>query len=114
MFGPLAHEGSPLNAGPCGPSSKGRAEHLKKEGQFTNMLKITIELHPHGRIVENPKVWNATIHNTGTGTETRGNYKAIFSNVRSVWGRAHFNGFARKSNSVWALLKGLLNNIDGQ
>ncbi len=79
------------------------------------MLQITIELWPHGKQVEDPIVWTGVITNTGTGTLTKGNYKAIFSqkNVHGLWKQSFVEGFSRKRNNVWELLRDLLNNIDG-
>ena len=78
------------------------------------MLKITIELWPHGRQVNKPITWSGTIINEGSGTETKGNYRAFFSNRngRGAWRGSFLQGFPRKRDNVWKLLRDLLNNID--
>lgn len=84
------------------------------------MLKITIELLPHGFANEDKAKIISTgfITNDGTGNERLGNYKATFHNSKldqlkeAIKANQHstVKSFARKRHSAWDLLMLALNN----
>lgn len=76
------------------------------------MIKITIELWPHGDKTKSKIIGTAWIHNTGTGDIKRGNYEAVIYTTRNrPWRTVDIVGFARKSRNVWYLLKEILKEI---
>lgn len=78
------------------------------------MLKVTIELVPHG--VESKKETLCVMHivNDGTGTPTSGNYWARLSrcgNVLRTYRRVEVKGFKRIKLSAWRLLYEVLKQV---
>lgn len=73
------------------------------------MLRITIELIPHGNIKKARIIGTGFIANDGTGNEGFGNYKAVFRRIKSEQ-HCTVKKFARKRHSAWDLLMLALNN----
>ena len=70
------------------------------------MIRITIELFPHG-LAKNKKILGyVDIINDGTGTKTIGNYSvtAISGNGK-VFRKRRIEGYCRKAESIWKLMK---------
>ena len=74
------------------------------------MLRVTIELVPFGVESQKRTLGNLIIANDGTGTATRGNYKAVFfSRVGHRYHREYaVRGFPRQTKSAWNLLHRIL------
>lgn len=71
------------------------------------MLRITIELLPHGDESQARHMGTAVIANDGTGTAEVGNYDVSLSTFDSpdkIWKRARVKGFRRKQLGPWDLL----------
>lgn len=70
------------------------------------MIRITVELLPHGDESRARVIGLATITNDGTGTDRQGNYKLRFWNGGVLpWRTGRLEGFPRKSRNVWHLLQ---------
>ena len=70
------------------------------------MLKITIEVLPHGKKANRKVLGNATIINDSTGDEEIGNYDATVLGASPV----RVEGFKR-SDGVWKLLYKVLQEV---
>ena len=76
------------------------------------MIKVTIELWPHGYEANKLLLGTILIANTGTGTKSRGNYDVVLMNKKHTKplriGRVE--NFPRLSKNVYHLLKKALEN----
>lgn len=72
------------------------------------MLKITIELIPHGDKSKSKVIGTGYVTNDGTGDKSYGNYKAVFYRTRAEQ-HSTVKNFVRR-NSAWNLLMVALNN----
>lgn len=75
------------------------------------MIRVTVELIPGGCESLKRHLGTAEIANTGTGSKTRGDYRARFSRrgqPGSTWRTASIEGFPRKQLGHWHLLLLLL------
>lgn len=80
------------------------------------MLRVTVELWPHGRADKKKTLAVMDIYNDGTGTDTRGNYKYRVYR-RPVIGRplskpsreGAVTNYPRKAYPVWELVRRVLN-----
>lgn len=71
------------------------------------MIVVTVELWPHGQKARASHLGTAKIWNDGSGTMTRGNYKATLSRrgqPDSVWKGGTLQRFARKRLLAWDLV----------
>jgi hypothetical protein len=71
------------------------------------MLRITVELLPHGRPDRARHLGTALISNDGTGDETHANYVALFSKwgrPNETWRRGTVLRFPRQRRGPWDLL----------
>jgi hypothetical protein len=82
------------------------------------VLRITIEMVPHGDESRKRVIYVAKIINLLTGTKTRGDYGMIMYRGRStkaIWKKCRINGFPRKQRNAWDLLyRGLREIIGGR
>jgi len=67
------------------------------------MIRITVELLPHGSEERRRTLGTATIINDGSGTWDTGNYRAEVKGARAVR-RCAVLGFPRLRQDAWALL----------
>jgi len=74
------------------------------------MLKITIELVPHGDKDKAKVIGTGYIINDGTGNKSLGNYRAVFRRTRGMVKNSTIKEFTRKQRSAWDLLMLALNN----
>ena len=81
------------------------------------MLRITIELIPHGveeakRTLTTAEIWNTS----GATDENSGNYSFKLMDCGRLHSRTFrqgsVEGFPRKKMTAWSLLKRVLNNAD--
>jgi hypothetical protein len=71
------------------------------------MIRVTIELLPHGDETRKRHLGTAIIANDGTGKDTHGNYNIRLSRrgqPDSTWKTGRLTGFQRKRFLVWDLL----------
>lgn len=70
------------------------------------MIRVTVELIPHGDEVRKRVVGVMEIANDGTGDQVTGNYKGtLHAEYTKGQGRnAIVRGFNRKTQSVWTLI----------
>ncbi len=68
------------------------------------MVRVTVEMLPHGDESKRYLLGVADIANDGTGTITHGNYVSSFRYKDRVWATLVVRGFPRKSRNVWYLL----------
>jgi len=71
------------------------------------VIRVTIEMLPHGDESRKRHLGTAIIANDGTGTATQGNYNIRLSRrgqPDSVWKTGRLTGFLRKKFLVWDLL----------
>lgn len=77
------------------------------------MIVITVELWPGGSPERKELLGTGIIANDGTGTATRGNYRAVFSKrgdtvqdllKKKIWRAGGVSGFPRKQLTAWDLL----------
>jgi hypothetical protein len=80
------------------------------------MLRITIELVPHGVESAAKTLHVAKIWNDGSGNLASGNYEARLSTRgnRSVWKAVRVEGFKRKRLLAWDLLYRVLKIAVGE
>jgi hypothetical protein len=80
------------------------------------MLRVTVELVPHGDESRARHLGTAVIANDGTGDLDTGNYWAKLSKWGSgaTWKRGKYKGFPRKRRGPWDLLYCLLREIVGE
>jgi hypothetical protein len=74
------------------------------------MIRVTVDLVPHGVESRKRTIGTLTIRNTGTGTEEVGNYKAVL-NAEYMKGDGRSGqvfSFHRKNRSVWSLVGAFL------
>jgi len=76
------------------------------------VLKITIELIPHGEAEERKTIAEATITNDGTGDLAIGNYDCeVFGLLDKKKGRkTRVEGFFRPNN-VWYLVREMIDGV---
>jgi hypothetical protein len=76
------------------------------------MIKITIELYPHGDEERKFIIGEGTIINDMTGTINSGNYRYEFITKKSVVGiGGRVIGFKRNKKHIWSLLKECLKEV---
>jgi hypothetical protein len=76
------------------------------------MIKITVELLPHGDESRKRKLGEMRIWNTLTGTPTKGDYKfSIWLKRNKAWRTGEYHGFPRKRKNVWFLIKKCLEQV---
>jgi hypothetical protein len=70
------------------------------------MIRVTVELLPHGTETGKRTLGVLLIANEGTGSEDIGNYEGSLLAEYTVHGprTAWVTGFARKKQSVWTLV----------
>lgn len=81
------------------------------------MIRVTIELLPHGFETNKKHLGTIDIANDATGTLTSGNYKAKLSkrgNPKSIWKTAEIKNFPRKQKGAYDLLYLVLKNSVGE
>lgn len=80
------------------------------------MLRVTIELVPHGDESRKSTLATAIIANDGTGDATTGNYDARFydKSGTKLWKGAKVTGFPRRRRLPWDLLQRALNIAIGE
>jgi len=70
------------------------------------MIKITVELYPHGYSENIVKLGEIKIANDGTGTINKGNYKFnIDTGKKKNWKTGEVKDFPRTSKNVFYLIK---------
>jgi hypothetical protein len=74
------------------------------------MIRITVEMIPHGDETQKSLLGFMEIANDGTGGEMLGNYTGVFhSEYTSSSGRkGRVEGFHRQTQSVWSLVGAFL------
>lgn len=79
------------------------------------MIRITIELVPHGDESRAKVLHVGLIANNGKGTQSRGNYWFELSQrgSRKVWRKGPVEGFPRRSRGAWHLLHRVLEEAIG-
>ena len=76
------------------------------------MIRVTIDLLPHGSEERKSHLGTILIANDGTGTMTRGNYRATLSTrgkPKRIWRSVHLTDFPRKALGAYDLLFRVLN-----
>jgi hypothetical protein len=76
------------------------------------MIRVTIELVPHGIEARKRHLGTILIANDATGTLTRGNYRATLSQSgqpKRIWKSVHLTDFPRKALGAYDLLYRVLN-----
>lgn len=68
------------------------------------MIRIKIEMVPHGVEADTYTIAEGRIINDGTGTLTRGNYTYSLSHKGRVYRSGGVKNFPRKTHNVWKLL----------
>lgn len=78
---------------------------MSENKEIQDMIKITIDLYPSSSPKKPVTIAEAEIRNTGSGTETLGNYSYKLHTHRKMYYSTGFiMGFKRKGYNVWALL----------
>lgn len=78
------------------------------------MIKVIIELWPHGFESRAKVLGTAFISNDGTGTDKRGNYDVnLFGKTTRSFRHIRIRDFPRKSYTAWKLLYLALDKIYG-
>lgn len=81
------------------------------------MIRITVELLPHGMELGKRTLGIAEISNDGTGTVERGNYKVTLSKwapkERETWKETTVRFFPRTERGTWDLLYRALRRMVG-
>jgi len=74
------------------------------------MIRVTVELWPHGDDAKKRKLAHMDIFNDATGTKSKGNYKCRFhaEYTRSGPRTGTVQQFNRQSQSVWSLVGAFL------
>ena len=75
------------------------------------MLEININLVPHGKLIDKSILGTITIVNDGTGDRDSGNYTCLFNDSEKII-ECRIEGFNRRSEGVFALLKEALNTTN--
>jgi len=81
------------------------------------MLRITVELVPHGIESKKKHIGTAKIVNDNTGSLEVGNYwmtLSKFDDPNAVWKKATYKGFKRLKKGPWDLLYLLLKEAVGK
>lgn len=71
------------------------------------MIRVTVEMLPHGRVKDRYLLCQASIALNLTATHEIGNYEVRLSRrgtASGAWRRGRVNGFPRKQLGVWDLL----------
>jgi len=70
------------------------------------MLRVTIELWPHGLEQEKTILGSGTIANNLSGTATKGNYNITLKTKgeNRIYKECKVEGFPRKNKTAWELL----------
>jgi len=76
------------------------------------MVRITIEIMPQGSRENRKVLGHVDIINDGTGTQTIGNYSitAVSKNGK-VFRKCRVEGYRRKADSIWKLMKLVFDTI---
>jgi hypothetical protein len=78
------------------------------------MIRVTVELVPHGREEHKRVLGRMVIANDGSGSPTAGNYEAAATGkAPRVWKNATVRGFPRKRLLAWDLLYRVLHEMVG-
>lgn len=80
------------------------------------MIRVTIELLPHGSELHKRHMGTAIISNDGTGDWESGNYKVTLSKwgkPKVTWKKGTITDFDRKKRGPWDLLYLALHGIVG-
>ena len=79
------------------------------------MIRVTIEMVPYGDESRAKVLHVGVIANSGTGSQTHGNYWFSLSQrgTRKVWRKGAVEGFARKRLDAWYLLYRVLQEALG-
>ncbi len=79
------------------------------------MLVIKAYIWPYGDKSKEKHLYTINIGNDGTGTPTRGNYRAALSRkgAKSVWKSCEVKNFPRKKLGVYDLLYRVLKKVVG-
>lgn len=80
------------------------------------MIRVTVELLPHGDASRARHLGTMTIANDGTGTLQRGNYTATLSKwgqPNAVWKHGRVVNFDRKRRGAWDLMLQVLRSAVG-
>lgn len=78
------------------------------------MIKVTLELFPHGFSCGRKLLGSAVISNTLASTPTKGSYDAVFANKAGrPWKTCKVSGFPRKKLLAWDLLYRCLKEVAG-
>lgn len=76
------------------------------------MIRITIELWPHGNENTKEVIGLIDISNDGTGTSSRGNYQARFPRSTKNWYfQKIVTNWPRNSKTIYQLVREVLNQI---
>lgn len=79
------------------------------------MIRVTVELVPHGDESRARLLARGTITNDGTGTLQRGNYRFRFWNGKATkkgpWREGEVRDFPRRDKNVWWLLGLCLDSV---
>ena len=79
------------------------------------MIRVTIELVPHGDESRKKTIGTAVIINKGIGTQEIGNYEAINTTIGDeVWSKGIVKDFPRLYRSAWDLLYLALKGVIGE
>lgn len=75
------------------------------------MIRVVIELWPHGDESRKRLLASADIGNDGTGSPEVGNYVYRLRNkAGAIWKKGHITGFPRQRATAWRLLRLILND----
>ncbi len=76
------------------------------------MIRITVEMVPHGMESKKYEIGRAIIANDGTGNQTLGNYEYVINRVDGdkevVFAAGEIKGFRRRERPVWNLIYRML------
>lgn len=75
------------------------------------MIRITIELLPHGYEEKKTIIATGKIVNDGTGSVSIGNYKYELELYKQSWNHGEIKGFPRQEKNIWQLLREVLSSI---
>jgi len=76
------------------------------------LIKIIIELWPHGFETNKMKLGEMKIANDGTGTPSKGNYYFdLFLKRKKVWKSGKITNFPRGNKNIFYLIKQCLNEV---
>lgn len=72
------------------------------------LIRVTVELLPHGSDIGKRTLGVLEIANNGTGTQAVGNYEATLTAEYTSGRRGKVRSFNRKTQSVWSLVGAFL------